>query len=227
MEAARPAAGGEEAQRVVSETPAATPAGSIAEPLLPPAAMAGSGFDRLSSRPKKERRKRGLSVHLTGRLRRLVPHSRSAQPGKLTLLKRIAWVALVIAFICLILWALAPRGFLFGHEPPAEWDYQQPTPALASHTAPTDRINPAAPSQPGTPGGLPETTKAASPNIPATPLAKHHGAIRMPLVHPIPSHATAGVPQRAKRHHRHLLGLGKLWHWVRHPRGNASDQTPQ
>jgi hypothetical protein len=38
----------------------------------------------------------------------------------------------------------------------------------------------------------------------------------MPLARPIPSGATAGVAPRAKRHHRHLLGLGKLWHWVRH-----------
>jgi hypothetical protein len=222
--AQRPQSWTGEAQSVIPENPPVALAGSIAEPPVQPAAMAESAFDRLSRHEKQERRKRGLSVRLTGRLRQLVPHSRTTEPGKLTLLKRIAWVALVIAFICLILWALAPRGFLFGHEPPAEWDYQQPTPALASHAAPAPVNKDAVPPPPGTTGSLPETTDAATPNIPAAPLARRHGAVRMPLVHPIPSHATAGVPQRAKRHHRHLLGLGKLWHWVRHPHHNRTNK---
>jgi hypothetical protein len=226
-----------EARSVIRESPASigaaatptpTPEKSVAEPLVQSAAMRESAFDRLGRPEEKIRPKRGLSVHLTGSLRQLVPHSRTAEHGKFTLLKRIVWVALVIAFICLILWALAPRGFLFGHEPPAEWDFQQPTPALASHTAPTAPSGPAVePPQPGNTNSLPDTTDAATPAIPATPLAKHHGAVRTPLVHPIPSDATAGVPQRAKRHHRHLLGLGKLWHWVRHPHHTRNDQTPQ
>jgi len=184
--------------------------------------MAEAAFARV----KEKQPKRGVSVHLTGSLKQLVPHSRTAEPGRFTLLKRIVWVALVIAFVCLILWALAPRGFLFGHEPPAEWDFQQPTPALASHTAP------AAPSaavelpHPSSAGSLPDTADAATPNIPATPLTKHHGAVRTPLVHPIPEGATAGVPQ-PKRRHRHLLGLGKLWHWVRHPHHTKNDQATQ
>jgi hypothetical protein len=217
-----------EAQNVASESPAATgaaatPAKSIAEPRVPAASMIEPSFARV----KEKRPKRGVSIHLTGSLRQLVPHSRTAEPGTFTLLKRIAWVALVIAFVCLILWALAPRGFLFGHEPPAEWDFQQPTPALASHAAPATPSN-TAPDLPlrGNSGELLDTTDAATPNIPEAPLAKHHGAVRMPLVHPIPSDATAGVP--AKRHHRHLLGLGKLWHWVRHPHHNTrNDQAAQ
>jgi hypothetical protein len=37
----------------------------------------------------------------------------------------------------------------------------------------------------------------------------------MPLAKPVPTDARAGAaPMR--RHHRHLLGLGKLWHWI-HP----------
>jgi hypothetical protein len=215
-----------EARSAMRENPAATgatvPAARVAEPRIPPASMTEPAFARV----KEKRPKRVVSVHLTGSLRQLVPHSRTAEPGRFTLLKRIAWVALVIAFVCLILWALAPRGFLFGHEPPAEWDLQQPTPALASHAAPSAPSNTAAdPPQPGNTGGLPETTDAATPNIPEAPLAKHHGAVRMPLVHPIPSHATAGVP--AKRHHRRLLGLGKLWHWVRHPHHTRNDQAAQ
>ncbi len=213
-----------EAQSVVSKNPAATSGKRVVvepvtEPLVPPASMTEAAFARL----KEKQPRRGVSVHLTGSLRQLVPHGRTAE-GKFILLKRIAWVALVIAFVCLILWALAPRGFLFGHEPPAEWDFQQPTPALASHAAPTAPTNnAAAPPLPGNTGGLPETTDAATPNIPEAPLTKHHGAVRMPLVHPIPSDATAGVP--VKRHHRHLLGLGKLWHWVRHPHHSRNDQA--
>jgi hypothetical protein len=214
-----------EARSVTRENSAATPAMSMAEPPVQPAAMAESAFDRLN-RPKEKRPKPGLSVHLTGNLRQLLPHSRTAEPGEFTLLKRIVWVALLIGFICLILWALAPRGFLFGQEPPAEWDFQRPPPALASHAAPRTPGDPAAElPQPGNAGGLPDTTDPATPAIPAVP-AKHHGAIRMPLVHPIPSDATAGVPQH-KRHHRHLLGLGKLWHWVRHPHHTRDDQATQ
>jgi hypothetical protein len=205
-----------EARSIIRENPA--------EPLVPPASIAEPAFARM----KEKRPKRGLSVHFSEGLRQLVPHIRTAEPGRFTLLKRIVWVALVIAFICLILWALAPRGFLFGQETPAEWDFQQPTPALASHAAPAAPSGPAADlPQPGNTSGLPDTTGTATPNIPAAPLAKHHGTVRTPLVHPIPSNATAGVPPRAKRHRRHLLGLGKLWHWVRHPHHTRNDQAAQ
>jgi hypothetical protein len=202
-----------EARSVIRESPAG--------PLVSPASMTEPAFARV----KEKRPKRGVSVHLTGSLRQLVPQSGTSESGTFTLLKRIAWVALVIAFVCLILWALAPRGFLFGQEPPAEWDFQQPTPALASHATPAAPSNiDADPPEPGT-TKLPDTTDAATPNIPEAPPAKHHGAMRMPLVHPIPSDATAGVP--AKRRHRHLLGLGKLWHWVRHPHHTRNDQAAQ
>jgi hypothetical protein len=208
--------------------PAVTPAQSaVALPVRP--APVEPAFDRSIEPTAKVRPKRSVSVHLSGSLRQLVPRSTTAQSGTVRLLKRIAWVALVIAFICLILWALAPRGFLFGQEPPAEWDFQQPKPALASRAvpeAPGDAV--AVAPQPGDASSLPETSGPATPNIPAAALVKHKGAVRVPLVHPIPSAATAGVPQQTKRHHRHLLGLGKLWHWVRHPRhgGQSSQDTP-
>jgi hypothetical protein len=222
-----------EAGSLIRESPgsigAAPPEGrNTAEPPIQRAAMAEPAFAHLGRPEGKIRPKRGLSVHFSKSLRRLVPHSLTAEPDRFTLLKRTMWVALVIAFICLILWALAPRGFLFGQETPAEWDFQQPTPALASHAAPTAPSDPPTDlPQPGSTGGLPDTTDATTPSIPAAPLAKHHGAVRTPLVHPIPSDATAGVSQRAKRHHRHLLGLGKLWHWVRHPHHTRNDQTAQ
>ena len=103
---------------------------AVALPARPVPAEPVSGL--LREPADKVRPKRGVSVHLSGSLRQLVPRSATAQSGTVRLLKRIGWVALVIAFICLILWALAPRGFLFGQEPPAEWDFQQPKPALAS-----------------------------------------------------------------------------------------------
>jgi hypothetical protein len=130
--------------------------------------------------------------------------------------KRIAGVALTVAFVCFILWALAPRGSLFGHEAPSEWEYQPaakravPNPLAATPTA--------APSVSPLPdaGSLPDPAATETLAIPLTPLTKHAGAIRTPLVRPIPSNSTAGAPRPAKRHHRHLLGLNKLWHWVRH-----------
>ena len=203
-----------------------TPAKSAAAPPARPA-PAEPASDRSREAAAKVRPKRGVSVHLSGGLRQLVPRS-TAQSGTARLLKRIAWVALVIAFICLILWALAPRGFLFGHEPPAEWDFQQPKPALASRAVPAPPGDTYAdPPQPGS-SPLPDTSEPATPNIPAAAPMKHKGAVRVPLVRPIPSDATAGVPQQTKRHHRHLLGLGKLWHWVRHPRhGGQSSQDTQ
>ena len=216
--------------------PAITPAATVpatlaakaAAPLVPPVPLAEPAFVRSREPAAQSRPKRGVSVHLSGSLRQLVPHGTASERGMVRLLTRIAWVALVIAFICLIVWALAPRGFLFGQEPPAEWDYQQPKPALASHIVPAGPGDAGAePPPPGIASSLPNTSAAATPNIPTAALTKHPAAVRTPLVHPIPSEATAGVPQRSKRHHRHLLGLGKLWHWVRHPRHGKSDQdTP-
>jgi hypothetical protein len=237
--AAKPEVSIVEAQSISSERPAAkigagamepavTPVGSAVSPSALPAPAPALWTEPASvpvGKPEEKiRLKRGVSVHLTGSLKRLAPDARTAESGSFTLLKRIAWIALVIAFICLILWALAPRGFLFGQEPPAEWDYQRPTPALASHAVPAAPSDPAP--DPPRPGFLPETTNAATPNISGTPAAKHTGTVRMPLPRPIPSDATAGVPQSAKRHHRHLLGLGKLWHWVRHPHAKGGQNTP-
>ena len=97
--------------------------------------------------------------------------------------------------------------------------------AIRAKTAAPGDADPAP--QPGRTSSLPETSGPATPNIPTAALVKHKGVVRTPLVHPIPSDATAGVPEHMKRHHRHLLGLGKLWHWVRHPRhGHSSQDTP-
>ena len=207
--------------------PAIQPAVIPAKSAVEPTPVAKPTFVRSSGQAAKPRPKHGVSVHLSGSLKQLMPRDKTAAADRIRLLKRIVWIALLIAFVCLILWALAPRGFLFGQEPPAEWDYQQPKAALASRAPPATRNPDTKPVRPGDANSLPDTTHAARPNIPVTPLAKHRGSVRTPLVRPIPSEATAGAPQRAKRRHRHLLGLGKLWHWVRHPRGDKSDQNSQ
>jgi hypothetical protein len=152
--------------------------------------------------------KRGLTPHFKNL-------TRWRQRGGGIPLQRAAGIALGIALICLIVWALSPRGF-FRQELGAEWDYHPPklAPANPAPTSTRSDAHADLPKSGGTP--LPETSRPAVPNIPVTPPAKRSAAVRIPLARPIPSGATAGVAPRAKRHRRHLLGLGKLWHWVRH-----------
>jgi hypothetical protein len=141
------------------------------------------------------------------------------------MLKGAAGMA-TIALIWMIAWALSPRGFFFGQERGAEWDYQSPKPAPANHAVPTttNDVHVDLP-KPGGTAPLPETSRPAVPDISGAPVPKRRAAVRMPLPHPIPSGATAGVARTAKRHHRRLLGLGKLWHWVRHGHSNGTPGT--
>jgi hypothetical protein len=159
--------------------------------------------------------KRGLSTHFKEKM------ARWRQRGEAIPLQRTAGIALGAALICLIVWALSPRGFLFGPEEGAEWDYRPPAPTRTNQPASSTRSD--AHSDLPKPGGasLPETSHPAVPNIPVTQPAKRSAAVRMPLARPIPSGGTAGVAPRTKRHHRHLLGLGRLWHWVRHDHNRA------
>src|ERR1700751_20242 len=145
-------------------------------------------------------------------------------PGKTALLKRAGGVVLAIVLVCLIAWALAPRGFFFGREPGAEWDYHPPAPAPVNHAAPAGDDANLEPPKPADLASLPETSGPATPDISAVPPVKRRTRTRLPLPHPIPSGATAGVPP-PKRHHRYLLGLGKLWHWVRHGHGQHDTKT--
>jgi len=145
-------------------------------------------------------------------------------PGKTALLKRAGGVVLAIVLVCLIAWALAPRGFFFGRESGAEWDYHPPAPAPVNHAAPAADDANLEPPKPANLASLPETSGPATPDISAVPPVKRRTRTRLPLPHPIPSGATAGVPP-PKRHHRHLLGLGKLWHWVRHGHGQHDTKT--
>jgi hypothetical protein len=157
-------------------------------------------------------------MNVSETLTHLIGHSNAGKGSKLTRPKRIAGLALVVAFVCLVLWALAPRGLLFGHEAPSEWEYQPPPKQpTAIHVAPAASVAPdVSLPPPGDIHSLPDPKAAETPSIPAVPPTKRRTAIRTPLLRPIPSGTTAGVPLGAKRHHRHLLGLGKLWHWVRH-----------
>lgn len=141
---------------------------------------------------------------------------------KMALLKRAAGVALAVPLICLIIWALSPRSFFFGHEAGAEWDYHSPAADPVSRAAPAATTKPKV-NLPKTADSLPETSGPPRPNLSGTPLAKRRSPVRVPLARPIPSGATAGVARPAKRHRRRLLGLGKLWHWVRH--GHSKNDT--
>jgi hypothetical protein len=172
-----------------------------------------------------ESRRRGVSINFSDKVSKLILHNETGGNGRVTLAKRSAGVALAVVFVCLILWALAPRGSWFGHEAPSEWEYQAPPkPPAASGVAPAAAVAPSTSlPQPGDANSLPDPTAAETSGIPSTPLAKRSAAIRTPLARPIHGSATAGVSVPQKRHHRHLLGLGKLWHWVRH---SHSKHTP-
>jgi hypothetical protein len=134
----------------------------------------------------------------------------------------VAGAALAIAIACLM-GTLSTKGFFLGHEPGAAWDYHATQPAPVKHVAAASKPEVDLP-QPGAYGALPETTRPLTEDLPVTPPVKRKGRVRLPLAKPIPSGATAGVISPAKRHHRHLLGLGKLWHWVRHSRSDAKTE---
>jgi hypothetical protein len=203
---------------VVSAAPETTGTDAVA-PFAAPAVVPEPTFVSCRRSTADAWPRSGLAVNFSETLTRLVPRGAAAGGGKITLPQRAAGVALAASFVCLILWALAPRGFLFGHEAPSEWEYHPPeNAASASHVAPATTTAPDVRlPQPGDASSLPDPAGTQTPNIPAAPLRKRSAAIRTPLLRPIPSGAAAGVPRFTKRHHRHLLGLGKLWHWVRHP----------
>jgi hypothetical protein len=205
---------------VVSAAPEKTDTSAVAPPFGSPVVAPEATFVSFREPTADARPKSGLAVNFSETLMRLVPRGGStAGGGKITLPQQIAGVALAASFVCLILWALAPRGFLFGHEAPSEWEYHPPEKsASTSHGAPATTAAPyVSLPQSVDASSLPAPAGTQTSNIQATPLRKRSAAIRTPLLRPIPSGAAAGVPSHATRHHRHLLGLGKLWHWVRHP----------
>lgn len=228
IEAAKPGSLIDQAQNgdgVVSAAPEET---SAVAPFAAPAVVPEPTFVSFRRSTADARPSSGLAVTFSETLTRLLPRGAAAGGGKIALPQRVAGVALATSFVCLILWALAPRGFLFGHEAPSEWEYHAPeNAASASHVAPATTTAPdVSLPQPGDASSLPDPAGPQTPSIPEAPLRKRSAAIRTPLLRPIPSGEAAGVPRSTKRRHRHLLGLGKLWHWVRHPhrQNHTADQ---
>jgi hypothetical protein len=146
--------------------------------------------------------KRGVSVHLSGGARRLLPWA--------------IVIAFVILLLCLALWALSPRGFL-AREQPGEWEYHPPAPAPPP-AALADKEDPPE-MDAGAP--LPDTGNPGTPDLRTTPMEKPSAAVRVPLVKPVPGDARAGAAPH--RRHRHLLGLSKLWHWIRPDRARTTE----
>lgn len=131
-------------------------------------------------------------------------------------LKAAGVMALLLVLAGLIAWAMWRRGKVFGHENGGAWEYQPAKAADASHPPATPKGNAGNPIPPPNTDSLPDPTAPATPNLPTRPLTKPHAAVRMPLAHPVPSRTTDTVaPHRHKRHRRDILGLGKLWHWIR------------
>jgi hypothetical protein len=231
IEAAKPGSLIDQAQNgdgVVSAAPGEMGTSAVAPPFAAPAVVPEATFVSFRRSTADARPSSGLGVNVSETLTRLLPRGAAAGGGKIALPQRVAGVALAASFVCLILWALAPRGFLFGHEAPSEWEYHPPeNAASANHGAPATTTAPdVSLPQPGDASSLPDPAGPQTPSIPEAPLRKRSVAIRTPLLHPIPSGEAAGVPRSTKRRHRHLLGLGKLWHWVRHPhrQNHTADQ---
>ncbi|MFL6429169.1 MAG: hypothetical protein ACJ71S_13070 [Acidobacteriaceae bacterium] len=199
---------------------------SAADSFAPPPLAGEPAFVSFRRAEGDSRWRRRLSVNFSENVSKLTRQSEAGENGRVTLAKRSAGIVLAVVFVCVILWALAPRGSWFGHEAPSQWEYQQSKRAAASGVAPAAAVAASTPlPQPGNRISLPESTATDTPGIPSAPLAKHGAVIRTPLARPIHGSATAGVAVPAKRHHRHMLGLGKLWHWVRHRHKKQNPKT--
>jgi hypothetical protein len=164
--------------------------------------------------------KRGVTANLNERLTHLLRRGNTAaqEAAAVTLPWRIAGAALVLAFVCLIAWALLPR-FSPRREPAAQWDYPQQTqpgrvPAAQPPAPAQSNIDMPAPVQAAV---APAPVKAETPSARHASGTRPSAAVRRPLPQPVEAAATQA--SRAKKRRRHLLGLGKLWHWIRrdHP----------
>lgn len=150
-------------------------------------------------------RRRGVSVNLRGGARRLL------REGEFSWWRLALAIAFVILLLCLTLWALSPRGFFSASDQPGEWEYHPPAPAPPPPPAAFADKEVAPDLDAG--GPLPDTGDTGTPDLRTTPREKPSAALRVPLVKPVPDNARAGVAPHRRR--RHLLGLSKLWHWIR------------
>lgn len=133
-------------------------------------------------------------------------------------LKAAAIMALLLVLAGLIAWSMWRRGKIFRGENGTAWEYQPAKAADVSHPAPaTANSNAGNALPPPNTNSLPDPTAANTPNLMSKPLKKPSPAMRLPLARPIPGEVTMGeaAPRRHKRHRRDILGLGKLWHWIR------------
>ncbi len=134
-------------------------------------------------------------------------------------LKAAAIMALLLVLAGLIAWSMWRRGKIFRGENGTAWQYP-PKAADASHPAPVIKSGNAGTAiPPPNTGLLPDPTSASTSNLTSQPLKKPTPVIRLPLARPVRDAATMteAVPRRHKRHRRDILGLGKLWHWIRRP----------
>ena len=140
----------------------------------------------------------------------------------MTLPKRVAGVALAVGFVCLILWALAPRGFLFGHEAPSEWEYHPPANAVsASHAAPAAAAAPdVSLPQPGNASSLPDTT--------GTENAEHSGsAAQRNAVQRFGRRCSARCPATQPQECRAVRSgtIATCWGWGSYGTGSGTPTT--
>lgn len=136
-------------------------------------------------------------------------------------LKAAAIMALLLVLAGVIAWSMWRRGKIFRGENGTAWEYQPAKAADASHPAPAMKSdNPANAIPPPNTDSLPDPTAANTLNLTSKSLKKPSPAMRLPLARPIPENATTteAAPRRHKRHRRDILGLGKLWHWIRRDR---------
>jgi hypothetical protein len=136
-------------------------------------------------------------------------------------LKAVAIMALLLMLAGAIAWSMWRRGKIFRGENGTAWKYQSAKAADGIHPAlATKSGNPPNAIPPPNTDSLPDPTAANTPNLTSKSLKKPSPAMRLPLARPIPEDRTTteAAPRRHKRHRRDILGLGKLWHWIRRDR---------
>jgi hypothetical protein len=129
------------------------------------------------------------------------------------------WAA---AFVVIVLWIMWPR-LAAERESAAEWGLRQQNAGPASKAALATPHKPA-PSL-VVPAVHAETEHAGvGDTVPPSSRTRAHPVIRTPLAKPMPQGLAAGAIPPPRRHHS-FLGIGKLWGWVRHPRGGGQHST--
>jgi hypothetical protein len=150
---------------------------------------------------------------------------RTQQGERAHTFKAAAMMALLLVLAGLIAWAMWRRGKVFGHENGAAWEYQPAKAADPSHPMPAMPDGNSANSIPPlNTDSLPDPAAAHTPNLTGNPLRKRSPTVRLPLAKPVPQQeAPAPAVARHKRHRRGILGLGKLWHWIRRDHHKKSE----